>query len=426
MFDKEQGSPMAVRKKNYEIEISDLNINVQIDISSPPSQGIEPVMTPGKTSGGIDQKGRYLHSYEPPKWTGKYRGFFSPGQWKYTANIKGHGRAKVLCEHCQHHYSYSYGITERRQLEFLPGSQRVGRMSMPPFPSDGLPHSVQLIGNASWEQMTNARIEKWKKELELEISQESPPYHKCPNCKRSQAFMARDIFRKIISLTFLLLMIPGAIIVMVRPEIIGTDLQKYYGLCFPLKSLVVLALGAAGAMLGGITGILLGVVIAIIHWVYTEIAYRIPFKKEPNESPAINNHSANLNELDRVDFIDRIESHLIMGKFDEALIDLGLKKEKENYAWLYYQRGQIYLETNKWEQAISDFSRAIELDNSYNLSFVHRGKTYWTLGMYEEAISDFSRAIELDDNVPYRLNIVERCTEKWEIMKKPSLISVML
>ena len=51
---------------------------------------------------------------------------------------------------------------------------------------------------------------------------------------------------------------------------------------------------------------------------------------------------------------------------------------------------------DKYEEAISDFTKAIELNQEYAYAYNNRGYAYYNLGKNEEAISDLTKAIELN------------------------------
>ena len=50
----------------------------------------------------------------------------------------------------------------------------------------------------------------------------------------------------------------------------------------------------------------------------------------------------------------------------------------------------------RYEEALADFSCAIEIDPGYAWAIDQRGETYRLMERYEEALTDFSRAIEID------------------------------
>ena len=52
--------------------------------------------------------------------------------------------------------------------------------------------------------------------------------------------------------------------------------------------------------------------------------------------------------------------------------------------------------TGRFDDALADFNRAIELDPGLAWAIGSRGETYQAMGRYDEALADFNRAIELD------------------------------
>ena len=50
----------------------------------------------------------------------------------------------------------------------------------------------------------------------------------------------------------------------------------------------------------------------------------------------------------------------------------------------------------RYDEALADLNRAIELDPDDAGAFGRRGETYIALGNYDEALADLNRAIELD------------------------------
>lgn len=61
----------------------------------------------------------------------------------------------------------------------------------------------------------------------------------------------------------------------------------------------------------------------------------------------------------------------------------------------YHGRGFSYFAKNQYELAITDFSKAIELDSNYMVAYYNRGVAYFDLGQNERAITDFTKAMEL-------------------------------
>ena len=83
-------------------------------------------------------------------------------------------------------------------------------------------------------------------------------------------------------------------------------------------------------------------------------------------------------------------------EFDNALYAYNkVIKKKPTLAIAYHNRGMVYYYKNQNDLAMSDYTKAIELEKlagSYN----NRGVIYKITGQYDKAISDFDKAIELD------------------------------
>jgi len=88
-------------------------------------------------------------------------------------------------------------------------------------------------------------------------------------------------------------------------------------------------------------------------------------------------------------------SHLYMNKFDDAIRDINKVLELDpKLAIAYTDRGIAYEALGQAELAFSDYNKAIELDAYYNRGLI-RGAN---LGQYELAVQDFTKAIQLDAN----------------------------
>ena len=64
----------------------------------------------------------------------------------------------------------------------------------------------------------------------------------------------------------------------------------------------------------------------------------------------------------------------------------------------YNNRGIVYYELGYYEKAIKDYDKAIEVDPNYAAAYTNRGIVFYELGQYEKAINDYDKAIELDSN----------------------------
>ena len=62
----------------------------------------------------------------------------------------------------------------------------------------------------------------------------------------------------------------------------------------------------------------------------------------------------------------------------------------------YYGRGNTFLSIKKYEEAIADYTKAIELDPKDADAYYNRGGAYKALGKTKEAEADFAKAKELE------------------------------
>ena len=72
------------------------------------------------------------------------------------------------------------------------------------------------------------------------------------------------------------------------------------------------------------------------------------------------------------------------------------KQSESRNPKFYNNRGIAYGEKGQYDQAISDFSKAIEINAGYDKAYNNRGIVYRLKGQYDQAISDFNKAIEIN------------------------------
>jgi tetratricopeptide (TPR) repeat protein len=72
------------------------------------------------------------------------------------------------------------------------------------------------------------------------------------------------------------------------------------------------------------------------------------------------------------------------------------KQDESRDAKFYNNRGAAYGEKGQYDQAISDFNKAIEINPRYNKAYNNRGIVYRLKGQYDQAISDFNKAIVIN------------------------------
>jgi len=98
---------------------------------------------------------------------------------------------------------------------------------------------------------------------------------------------------------------------------------------------------------------------------------------------------------------------------DEDIVNFlkekGAKEEETDLAIVYYNRGKTYLDSGKYQQAIDEFTKVVELIPYYANAYFTRGLAYYKLDKHLKAIEDYTKAIELnldirrivEDNYPH-------------------------
>jgi tetratricopeptide (TPR) repeat protein len=93
---------------------------------------------------------------------------------------------------------------------------------------------------------------------------------------------------------------------------------------------------------------------------------------------------------------DRGVAHWRERRYEQALGDFAKSIElNPDYAPVYNNRGNVHMAMGETEKAIEDFSRAISLAPAYGAAFNNRGNAYLASGAREKAEADLTRAVTL-------------------------------
>ena len=76
----------------------------------------------------------------------------------------------------------------------------------------------------------------------------------------------------------------------------------------------------------------------------------------------------------------------------------------------------------QYDQAISDYTKAIEINANNAYAYCNRGSVYDDKGLYDKAIADFNKAIEIIQNSHMPIVIGEWFIKTRDFMTKLSLI----
>lgn len=128
-------------------------------------------------------------------------------------------------------------------------------------------------------------------------------------------------------------------------------------------------------------------------------------------------------KLSAEDYNRRGMSLAEQGKYEDAITDytraIEIDPGKADY---YVNRGIAYLNMKQFDLAIADFDKAIELDPTLAIAYANRGCAYASKGLLDLAISDFKKTIELSKNAEltaYAKKMLENLT------KIPPLIAII-
>jgi tetratricopeptide (TPR) repeat protein len=92
-------------------------------------------------------------------------------------------------------------------------------------------------------------------------------------------------------------------------------------------------------------------------------------------------------------------------RFEEAVRDFNKAIElKPDYTEAYNNRGNLFSNANRNEAALHDFNKAIELDPGYADAYNNRGNLFLKENRNDKAIHDFNKAIELNPDYAQAYN----------------------
>lgn len=109
-----------------------------------------------------------------------------------------------------------------------------------------------------------------------------------------------------------------------------------------------------------------------------------------------------------------VSHHREVENYSQAYSLLSSRLEDKPRAYIYAERALVALELGKVQEAIDDFSSAIELDTQQVVYYWRRAILYGEGGEYDKAIADYDKAIALDKNndVLWRNRAIEALSAK--------------
>ena len=104
-----------------------------------------------------------------------------------------------------------------------------------------------------------------------------------------------------------------------------------------------------------------------------------------------------LKSRDAEEFNNQGFAHCQIGRYDQAISDFSKAIEANpQLAPAYNNRGTAYLYKAQYNQAITDLNKAIEINPRFAQAYKNRGWAYIKKRQYDQAISDFNKTIEID------------------------------
>ncbi len=91
-------------------------------------------------------------------------------------------------------------------------------------------------------------------------------------------------------------------------------------------------------------------------------------------------------------------------EFEEALADFSKALELRPNGGFYHCRANTHWKMGQFDNALADWTKAIELAPQIHKSYGHRGAAYYNLGDYDRAIADFNEAIRLQPDAAFYSN----------------------
>lgn len=90
------------------------------------------------------------------------------------------------------------------------------------------------------------------------------------------------------------------------------------------------------------------------------------------------------------------------GKYNKAIADYDRAIElKPDYAYYFNERGYTFFLKGEYDRAIQDHTAALRIKPNFVVAYNYRGNAYKKTGLYERAIADYEQAIRLQPDGAY-------------------------
>ena len=93
---------------------------------------------------------------------------------------------------------------------------------------------------------------------------------------------------------------------------------------------------------------------------------------------------------------NRGNAYFIEGQYDQAISDYNKALEiNPRNANAYSNRGNVYYHKGQYDQAISDYNKALEINPRFAKAYSNRASAYKSIGQYDKAWEDVDKAQDL-------------------------------
>jgi len=93
------------------------------------------------------------------------------------------------------------------------------------------------------------------------------------------------------------------------------------------------------------------------------------------------------------DYVNEAREKIIIGDIDAAIIDLNAAIDANATANVYTLRGEAYMQTGDYQNALNDFNSALEIDGMNSVAFYDRALLNMRLENYDAALTDVNNAL---------------------------------
>ncbi len=96
--------------------------------------------------------------------------------------------------------------------------------------------------------------------------------------------------------------------------------------------------------------------------------------------------------------------------YDEAILEFSKAIQINPSLWQAYgNRGNSYYDQDKLEEAISDFTKVIEISRNSDIIYFNRGNAHFKKGDLDQAIFDYEKVIQINPNFDkvYQTNVID-------------------